>query len=152
MVIFSSRCGSSIPDQQVAMWRWRPTAGRRTSLSLWCWRSTTEAAEKRENRHLFPPPYIAQRNPFFVLLLCVPGPFVCLILLLALICTDCILRLSSLPGYQKENAADSQVGQKHEEPNSRWEGIQEGEVAWPTSLKDNTHTMTSLLSASNHLN
>lgn len=43
-----------------------------------------EAKEKRENKHLFPPPYIAQRFFLCVLLLSVPSPFVCLILLLSL--------------------------------------------------------------------
>lgn len=33
------------------------------------------------------------------------------------------------PGGQEQDAADSQVGEKHEEPYSRGEGVQEGEVA-----------------------
>lgn len=33
------------------------------------------------------------------------------------------------PGSQEQDAADSQVGEKHEEPHSRGEGVQEGEVA-----------------------
>lgn len=33
------------------------------------------------------------------------------------------------PGGQEQDAADSQVGQKHEEPHSRGEGVQEGKVA-----------------------
>lgn len=59
-----------------------------------------------------------------------------------LVFTECILWLCTLPGHQKENTADSQVGQKHEEPHSRREGIQEGEVARSTSLK---HTITQRL-------
>lgn len=33
------------------------------------------------------------------------------------------------PGSQEQDAADGQVGKKHEEPHSRGEGVQEGEVA-----------------------
>lgn len=33
------------------------------------------------------------------------------------------------PGRQEQDAADSQVGKKHEEPHSRGEGVQEGEIA-----------------------
>lgn len=33
------------------------------------------------------------------------------------------------PGGQEQDAADGQVGEKHEEPHGRGEGVQEGEVA-----------------------
>lgn len=45
-----------------------------------------------------------------------------------------------LPGGEEEDAADGEVSQQHEEPDSRREGIQEGEVTWFTTLK---HTQTS---------
>lgn len=44
-----------------------------------------------------------------------------------------------LPGGEEEDAADGEVGQQHEEPDSRRERIQEGEVTWFTTLK---HTRT----------
>lgn len=40
-----------------------------------------------------------------------------------------------LPGGEEEDAADGEVGQQHEEPDSRGEGIQEGEVTRFTTLK-----------------
>lgn len=55
----------------------------------------------------------------------------------------------SLPGHQKEDTADSQVGKKHKEPDSRGEGIQEGEVAWPSSLKE-THKHSQIIKARSH--
>lgn len=54
-----------------------------------------------------------------------------------------VCALSSVPGHKKEDATDSQVGQKHEEPDSWGKGIQEREVAWPPSLKK-THRMETL--------
>ena len=73
-------------------------------------------------------------------------PFVCFSLFSLASVQSVLLSVSSLPGHQKEDAADSQVGQKHEEPDTRREGIQEGEVAWPTSLK-HTHTHTHIHSS-----
>lgn len=43
-----------------------------------------------------------------------------------------------LPGCEEEDAADGEVSQKHEEPDSRRERVQEGEVARLTTLK-HTH-------------
>lgn len=81
-----------------------------------------------------------QTNCFYVFTLCslprVNTIFFCPSL------TESILLVCALPSHQKENTADSQVGQKHEEPHSWGEGIQEGEVAWSTSLK---HTITQRL-------
>lgn len=90
-----------------------------------------ETQERWGSRHLFPPP----NKRFCVLTLCSPPPS----LFVSHLISDCILLVCSLPGHQKEDAADSQVGQEHEEPDSRGEGIQEGEVTRPTSLK---HTQT----------
>lgn len=96
-----------------------------------------ETEERQENRHLFPPLYNPQTNPVcFHSVLSTPS--VC-VSLFSVSSVQCLSLMSSLPGHQKEDAADSQVGQKHEEPDTRGEGIQEGEVAWPTSLK---HTQT----------
>lgn len=41
------------------------------------------------------------------------------------------------PCSQEEHAADSQVGEQHEEPDSWREGVEEGEVTWlPTLVQD----------------
>ncbi len=51
-----------------------------------------------------------------------------------------------LPGGEEEDAADGEVGQQHEEPDSRRERIQEGEVTWFTTLKHtDTHRQTKSL-------
>lgn len=41
-----------------------------------------------------------------------------------------------VPSRKKKHTADSEVSQQHEEPNSRWEGIQEGEITWLPTLRD----------------
>lgn len=75
--------------------------------------------------------FLPQTQPFRVLTLCSPPPSS----LVSHLISECVLLVCSLPGHQKEDAADSQVGQEHEEPDSRGEGIQEGEVTRPASLK-----------------
>lgn len=61
-------------------------------------------------------------------------------------CVVCVQWESSVapPGSQEEDAADGQVGQQHEEPDSWREGIQEGEVAGLPTLQ-HTHTYTHTL-------
>lgn len=49
-----------------------------------------------------------------------------------------------LPGSEEEDTADGEVGQQHEEPDSRRERIQEGEVAWFSPL-EHIHTPIPLL-------
>lgn len=74
------------------------------------------------------------------------GFFLCIHLKQTVLCTYTFALVSlslyitsGLPCHQKEDATDSQVGQKHEEPDSRGEGIQKGEVAWSPTL-EHTHT------------
>lgn len=38
------------------------------------------------------------------------------------------------PGSQEQDATDGQIGKKHEEPNGRREGVQEGKVAGLAAL------------------
>ena len=38
------------------------------------------------------------------------------------------------PGGQEQDATDGQIGKKHEEPNGRREGVQEGKVAGLAAL------------------
>lgn len=49
---------------------------------------------------------------------------------------ECVGEHLCVPSRKKKHTADSEVSQQHEEPNSRWEGIQEGEITWLPALRD----------------
>lgn len=109
-------------DQQVSVWRQGPISGMRARASV----TVLSHQVRRLRKKLHPLLNNPQTNP------CVLMHF----LFSALRHLRGGLSVVCLPRHQKEDAAHSQVGQQHEEPNSRGEGIQEGEVAGPPSLQD----------------